>query len=373
MARVADNSLIAIGIIVAALHEAPLTCRGTNFRPRESFWLEQQVDDRMATKREKDLQLSVLVPVFNEAENLPLLAAKLAQALDEFSRSWEVVLADDGSSDGSGRVLDEVATCDKRFKVVHLRRNFGQTAALMAALDHSSGNIVVMIDADLQNDPADIAKMVGKLDADYDVVSGWRKERKDAEWGRQWPSRIANRLISRLSRVHLHDYGCTLKVYRRWTIEDVRLYGEMHRYIPIYASWHGARVGEMVVTHHPRLHGKSKYGLSRTRRVLLDLLVIFFLDRAADRPMQFFGTAGLCAFFGALLVGFWALWLRLVDGTSFILTPLPLLFTLLVISGLLCLFLGVIAEMLMRTYFESRDRRAYLVGRTVNLDRECRQ
>jgi len=186
--------------------------------------------------------------------------------------------------------------------------------------------------------------------------------------GRNWPSRIANRLISWLSDVHLHDYGCTLKAYRRWTIEDVRLYGEMHRYIPIYASWQGARVGEMAVTHRPRLHGKSKYGLSRTPRVLLDLLVIFFLDRAVDRPMQFFGTAGLYAFIGAFLVGCWALWLRFVEGVSFILTPLPLLVSLLVITGLLCLFLGVIAEMVMRTYYESRDRRAYLVRRTVNID-----
>jgi glycosyltransferase involved in cell wall biosynthesis len=327
----------------------------------------------MLMTREDKLDLSVLIPVFNEAENLPPLAEKLIQALEEFSYSWEVVLTDDGSTDSSGRVLDELAARDSRFKVVHLRRNFGQTAALMAALDHSSGDIVVMIDADLQNDPVDIAKMVRKLEEGYDVISGWRKDRKDVEWGRRWPSRVANRLISRLSRVHLHDYGCTLKVYRRWTIENVRLYGEMHRYIPVYASWHGARVGEMEVTHHPRLHGRSKYGLSRTRRVLLDLLVIFFLDRAIDRPMQFFGTAGLYALFAAFLVGCWALWLRFAEGISFILTPLPLLFSLLVISGFLCLFLGVLAEMLMRTYFESRNQKAYLVGRTVNLDQQIRR
>jgi glycosyltransferase involved in cell wall biosynthesis len=323
----------------------------------------------MLMTREDKLDLSILVPVFNEAENLPVLAKKLAQALDEFSPSWEVVLADDGSTDNSGRVLDEIAARDSRFKVVHLRRNFGQTAALMAALDHSRGDVIVMMDADLQNDPADIARMVRKLDDGYDVISGWRKDRKDAEWGRRWPSRMANRLISHLSRVRLHDYGCTLKAYRRWTIENVRLYGEMHRYIPVYASWHGARVGEMAVTHHPRLHGRSKYGLSRTRRVLLDLLVIFFLDRAVDRPMQFFGSVGLYAFFAAFLVGCWALWLRFAEGISFISTPLPLLFSLLAISGLLCLFIGVLAEMLMRTYFESRDQRAYLVGKTVNITR----
>jgi glycosyltransferase involved in cell wall biosynthesis len=278
------------------------------------------------------------------------------------------VLANDGSTDNSSLILDQIAAEDRRFKVVHLRRNFGQTAALMAALDHSSGDIVVMLDSDLQNDPADIAQMVLQLEQGYDVISGWRKYRKDDEWARRWPSRIANRLISRLSGVHLHDYGCTLKAYRRWTIEKVRLYGEMHRYIPIYASWQGARVGEMAVIHHRRQHGKSKYGLSRTPRVLLDLVVIFFLDRAIDRPMHFFGMAGLYAFLAALLVGCWAVWLRLFEHISFIETPLPLLFCLLVISALLCLFLGVIAEMQMRTYFESRDQRAYLVSKTLNVD-----
>jgi glycosyltransferase involved in cell wall biosynthesis len=319
-------------------------------------------------KNESTLQISILVPVYNEAENLPYLRDKLVDALERSFRSWEVVVADDSSTDKSGEVLDRIAAADRRFKVIHLRRNFGQTAALMAALDYSRGDVIVMIDGDLQNDPADIARLVDKLDEGYDVVSGWRKERRDSEWGRRWPSQIANRLISRLTGVHLHDYGCTLKAYRRWAIENVRLYGEMHRYIPIYAFWEGARVGEMPVTHHPRQHGKSKYGLSRAPRVLLDLLVIFFLDRAIDRPMQFFGKIGLFAFFAAFLVGCWALWLRFAESVSFILTPLPLLFSLLVITGLLCLFFGVIAEMLMRTYFESANKRAYLVGKTVNIE-----
>lgn len=312
--------------------------------------------------------LSILIPVFNEAENLPVLANKLTEALDRFGQSWEVIITDDGSWDGSAEAVDEIAARDRRFRVVHLRRNFGQTAALMAALDHSQGEIIVMMDADLQNDPADIAKVVGELEKGYDVVSGWRKDRRDAEWGRRLPSQLANRLISSLSGVHLHDYGCTLKAYRRWTIEKVRLYGEMHRYIPIYASWQGAKVAELTVTYHPRLHGKSKYGLSRASRVLLDLIVIFFLDRAVDRPMQFFGAAGLYSLFGAFLVGCWALWLRFVDGISFIQTPLPLLVSLLVITSLLSFFLGVIAEMLMRTYYESSDKRAYLVRSTVNID-----
>jgi glycosyltransferase involved in cell wall biosynthesis len=313
-------------------------------------------------------KLSVLVPVYNEAESLTELAARLTKALDGLGHPWEVVFADDGSADGSGAILDQMAGREQRFKVVHLRRNFGQTAALMAAVDYSSGDIIVMMDADLQNDPADIAKLVGKLEEGYDVISGWRIDRRDTEWGRRSASVLANRLISRLSGVHLHDYGCTLKVYRRWTLENVRLYGEMHRYIPIYASWEGARVMEMPVAHHPRLHGKSKYGFSRVSRVVLDLFVIFFLDRAIDRPMQFFGKAGLYALMGAFLVGCWALWLRFAEDVSFIQTPLPLLVSLLAITGLLCFFLGIIAEMLMRTYYESRGRRAYLVGKTVNID-----
>jgi dolichol-phosphate mannosyltransferase len=312
--------------------------------------------------------LSVLIPVYNEVDSLPELAARITKALDDFGQTWEAVFADDGSSDGSGAALDEMAAREPRFKVVHLRRNFGQTAALMAAVEYSRGDIIVMMDADLQNDPADIARLVGKLDDGYDVISGWRVDRRDKEWGRRWPSRMANRLISWLSGVSLHDYGCTLKAYRRWTIEHVRLYGEMHRYIPIYASWQGAKVLEMPVAHHARKHGRSKYGFSRATRVLLDLLVIFFLDRAFDRPMQFFGMAGIYSLIGAFVAGCGALWLRFVEDISFIQTPLPLLVTLLAITALLCFFLGIIAEMLMRTYFESRDTRAYLVGRTVNIN-----
>lgn len=313
-------------------------------------------------------KLSVLIPVYNEAESLAELAEKLSKALNELGEPWEVVFADDGSSDDSGAMLDRLAAGERRFKVIHLRRNFGQTAALMAAVEHSKGEVIIMMDADLQNDPADIPNLVHKLDEGYDVISGWRINRKDDLWSRHLPSRVANRLISRLTGVHLHDFGCTLKAYRRWTVENVRLYGEMHRYIPIYACWEGARLLEIPVAHHPRKHGQSKYGLARASRVLLDLFVILFLDRAIDRPMQFFGKAGLYALLAAFLVGCWALWLRFFENTSFIQTPLPLLVVLLAITGLLCFFLGIIAEMLMRTYFESRDRRAYLVGRTVNLD-----
>ena len=312
--------------------------------------------------------LSIVIPVYNERDNLPVLRERLVPELEKLGRAWEVVLSDDGSTDGSGQTMEDIAKSDPRFKIVQLRRNFGQTAALMAALDNCSGDIVVMMDADLQNDPADIARLLAKLDEGYDVVSGWRSDRRDKEWGRRFPSVVANRLISWLSGVHLHDYGCTLKAYRAWTLEGVRLYGEMHRYIPIYANWEGARVTEMPVLHHPRLHGHSKYGISRVPRVLLDLLVIFFLDRAMDRPMQFFGQAGIYALVGAFLVGVWAVWLRLFENISFIQTPLPLLVVLLTVTALLCFFLGVLAEIQMRTYFESRDKRAYVVRKTTNLE-----
>jgi dolichol-phosphate mannosyltransferase len=313
-------------------------------------------------------RLSVLVPVYNEVDSLIALKDSLVTALVQLGHEWEVVLANDGSTDGSTGVLNQIAAADPRFKIVHLRRNFGQTAALMAALDHSVGDIVVMIDADLQNDPADIGRLLAKLDEGYDVVSGWRENRGETKWNRRWPSQIANKLISWMSGVYLHDYGCTLKVYRRWTVDKVRLYGEMHRYIPIYAHWEGARITELPVAHHPRLQGKSKYGLSRIPRVILDVLVIFFFDRAMDRPMQFFGLAGLYTLGIAFLVGIYVLWLRFFEGASFIQTPLPLLIVLLTITSLLCFLLGVIAEIQMRTYFESRDRRAYVVRETVNTD-----
>jgi glycosyltransferase involved in cell wall biosynthesis len=315
----------------------------------------------------KAATLSVLIPVYNEVASLPMLRDRLTESLVRTGTEWEVVLANDGSSDGSARALDEIAALDPRFKVVHLRRNFGQTAAIMAALDHSVGEIVVMMDADLQNDPNDIPLLLAKLDEGHDVVSGWRVDRQDREFGRHLPSRVANRLISRVSGVQLHDYGCTLKAYRRWTLEHVRLYGEMHRFIPIYASWEGARVTEIPVTHHPRRHGASKYGFGRIPRVMLDLLVIMFFDRAMDRPMQFFGQAGLYVLLLAFLAGCWAVFLRAYHGTSFIQTPLPLLVVMLTVGALLCFFFGVLAELLMRMYFENRGGRAYIVRKTVNV------
>lgn len=311
--------------------------------------------------------LSIVVPVFNERESLSLLHAQTTAVMRAHGYDYELVLVNDGSSDGSAEVLDRLAAEDERVKVVHLRRNYGQTAALMAAIEHARGEVLIAMDADLQNDPADIPDLLAKLDEGYDVVSGWRKRREDAMLSRRLPSVIANWLISSVLNVRLHDYGCTLKAYRRDVLEDVRLYGEMHRFIPVYASWAGARVTEMPVTHHGRRFGASKYGIGRVGRVLLDLFLLYFLARSLDRPIQFFGKIGLVALGLSLLSFGWALWLKLFEGLSLILTPLPLLSATLGLSGVMFILLGVVAEVLSRTYFEAQNKRPYAIRALRNL------
>jgi glycosyltransferase involved in cell wall biosynthesis len=311
------------------------------------------------------MDVSLVIPVYNEAEALCALYSRLADTLDGLPQSVEIVFADDGSRDGSGAVLDRLAAEDPRVRVLHLARNYGQTAAMMAAIRGSTGDIVIPMDADGQNDPADIPRLLEKLDDGYDVVSGWRRRREDAALSRRLPSILANRLISAVLHVPLHDYGCTLKAYRREVVEDVRLYGEMHRFIPVYAAWEGARVTEIEVAHHPRRHGESKYGLGRTARVVLDLFILYFFDRAFDRPIQFFGKFGL--FFLGLAVSVFAAALTLKWGfaVSLIQTPLPLLAAVIGLSGLLFLLLGVIAEVQARIYFEARGRPPYKVRSEV--------
>ncbi len=311
--------------------------------------------------------LSILVPVFNESESLPALEAQVKAVMDEHGYEFELVLVNDGSGDGSAQLLDAMAVADPRVKVVHLRRNFGQTAALMAAIEHSSGDVLIPMDADLQNDPADIPRLLEKLDEGYDVVSGWRRRREDKMLTRRLPSVAANWLISRVLGVHLHDYGCTLKAYRREVLADVHLYGEMHRFIPIYAGWMGARVTEMPVTHHARRFGTSKYGLGRIVRVFLDLLLLYFLDRSLDRPIQFFGKIGLFVMLLSAIALISALWLKIFDGISLIQTPLPLFSATLGLSGVMFVLLGVIAEVLSRTYYEAQNKRPYAIRATRNL------
>ena len=316
-------------------------------------------------------ELTVTIPLYNEAENIPTLYARVRAALDGLGKSWELILVDDGSTDGSAALLDKIATDDARVTIIHFRRNYGQTAAFMAGIDHARGDIIIPMDGDLQNDPDDIGKLLTKLDEGFDVVSGWRKDRKDNAIKRNLPSRIANGLISRVSGVRLHDYGCSLKAYRREVLDGVKLYGEMHRFVPIYAAWNGARVTEMPVQHHPRLHGESKYGLERVIKVVLDLLVVKFLFRYANKPIYVFGGFGFLSILLGGLAGVWALALKLFAGTSLIQTPLPLLAVFLGAVGVLSILLGLLAEMQNRTYHESQGKAVYRIARVMRRDNEA--
>jgi glycosyltransferase involved in cell wall biosynthesis len=311
------------------------------------------------------MDISVVIPVYNEAEALPELYRALSDTLDRLPQSAEIIFADDGSKDGSAAALDGFAEGDPRVRVLHLSRNYGQTAALMAAIQNSTGDIVIPMDGDGQNDPDDIPRLIAKLAEGFDVVSGWRTTREDNALTRRLPSVIANRLISTLLHVPLHDYGCTLKAYRREVVEDVRLYGEMHRFIPIYAAWEGARVTELAVAHHPRRFGRSKYGIGRVFRVLLDLLIVYFIDRAFDRPIQFFGKLGLGFLVLSLAIFGWALVLKYAWDLSLIQTPLPLLAATIGLSGVLFFLLGIIAEVQARIYYEARGRPPYKIRRVV--------
>jgi dolichol-phosphate mannosyltransferase len=309
-------------------------------------------------------EISVFLPVLNEEPNLRPLYAKLDEALKKLGRSAEVIFVDDGSTDGSLDILRELSELDPRIRVVALKRNYGQTAAMAAGIDAAKGRVLIPMDADLQNDPADIVRLLEKLDEGFDVVSGWRKNRQDKWITRKIPSMIANRLISWIGGVPLHDYGCSLKAYRRESLEDVRLYGEMHRFIPIYASWAGARVAEIPVEHHARTMGKSKYGLSRTLKVVFDLMTIKFMASYQTKPIYVFGTFGMIAISLSVIAGFWAVILKL-RGISFILTPLPVITVVMLAIGFQFLLMGLLAEMLVRTYHESQSKRVYAVREMI--------
>ncbi len=313
-------------------------------------------------------ELSVFLPVFNEELNLRPLQIKLDAALKILGRTAEIIYVDDGSTDGSLDVLREIAKRDPRVRVVALRRNYGQTAAMSAGIDAASGDVLIPMDADLQNDPADIVRLLEKLDEGYDVVSGWRKNRQDKAITRKFPSMIANRLISWIGGVPLHDYGCSLKAYRRESLQDVRLYGEMHRFIPIYASWAGARVAELPVQHHARTMGQSKYGLSRTLKVVFDLMTIKFMASYHTKPIYIFGSFGMIAIGLSVLAGIWATILKLWYGVSFILTPLPVITVVMLAIGVQFLLMGLLAEMLVRTYHESQAKPIYAVRERIGLD-----
>ena len=280
------------------------------------------------------MYISVIVPILDEKDNLRPLYEGISKVFTHLRQPCEIIFVDDGSTDGAGAILDGFAEADEMVKVIHFRRNYGQTAAIMAGVSASQGEIIIPMDGDLQNDPVDIPRLVAKLNEGYDVVSGWRKKRADSEF-RRFPSRIANRLISNIFGVHIHDYGCTMKAYHRDVIQDVKLYGEMHRYIPIYAHWLGAKVTEIPITHHARIHGKSKYGMRRIIRVLLDVFFLYFMDRAFDRPIQFFGKLSVYSIFLAGLTGGVALWMKIAGIRDLVESPLPLLVATLIVAGVL--------------------------------------
>ncbi len=316
-------------------------------------------------------EVSVFLPVYNEEPNLLPLHAKLDEALKALGRTAEIIYVDDGSSDGSLKVLREIARLDGRVRVVALKRNYGQTAAMAAGIDAAQGDVLIPMDADLQNDPADIIRLLDKMDEGYDVVSGWRKNRQDKMITRKIPSMIANRLISWIGGVPLHDYGCSLKAYRRESLEDVKLYGEMHRFIPIYAAWAGARVTEIPVAHHRRTMGQSKYGLSRTIKVIFDLITIKFMASYQTKPLYLFGWAGLLTFGVSLLSALLACLMKFADWphhADFIQTPLPVMAMVMLVLGIQLFLMGLLAEMLVRTYHESQEKRIYAVRERIGFE-----
>ena len=314
-------------------------------------------------------ELSLFLPVLDEEENLRPMHAKIQSALDSLGKTAEVIYVDDGSTDKSLAILKDIAADDDRVRVISLRRNYGLTAAMSAGIDAAKGEILIPMDADLQNDPADIARLLKKLDEGYDVVSGWRKNRQDKLVSRKIPSQVANRIISWIGGVPLHDYGCSLKAYRREVIQDVKLYGEMHRFIPIYASWAGARVAEIPVDHHARTMGKSKYGISRTIKVVFDLITIKFMAEYHTKPLYVFGAFGMIAFAIAMVAGLWALVLKIVEGVSFILTPLPIIAVVMLAISVQFFLMGLLAELLVRTYHESQDKPIYAVRERIGFGR----
>lgn len=312
------------------------------------------------------MSVSVVLPVYNECENLQPLYQALREVLVTLGRPFEILFVDDGSRDGSTEVLRRLAADDDAVRVISFRRNFGQTAAIDAGLHHASGEVIVLMDADAQNDPTDIPSMIAKLDEGFDLVHGWRKDRQDPFLNRRLPSLVANWLISRTTRFPIHDLGCTLKVLRREIAEDLDLYGEMHRFIPILAQWRGARCVEMVTKHHPRRHGVSKYGISRTLRVVLDLITVKYLIQYLTSPMKLFGLFGLgCGALG-VATGAALVVLKLTQGADMTGNPLLLLSVSSVLAGLQFLVLGMLGELGVRGYYESQGKKPYTIRERIN-------
>ena len=308
----------------------------------------------------QNTEVSVVVPLLNEQDNIGPLYEQITQSLTG-KYNYEIIFVDDGSTDNSFEILTRLQKDDAKLRLIRFRKNFGQTAALGAGFDHARGKIIVAIDADLQNDPADIPKMIDKLDEGFDVVSGWRKKRHDKALTRLLPSVIANWLIATITRVKLHDFGCTLKVYRREILDQINLYGEMHRFIPALASWNGASIAEMVVNHRPRTTGVAKYGLGRTFKVVLDLITVKFMGSFSTKPIYIFGGLGLLTGLVAFLSGVAVLYQKFVSGFAMNRNPLLVLTAMLVTATIQLILMGLLAEMLIRTYHESQNRPTYVI------------
>ncbi|MBI3305367.1 glycosyltransferase family 2 protein [Candidatus Parcubacteria bacterium] len=313
------------------------------------------------------MKFSIVIPVYNEAENLRPLAEALARVLNSLTSDWECFFVDDGSLDQSYAELRELAHSEVRFKAVRLQRNYGQTAAIAAGVERARGEIIILMDADLQNDPEDIPRMLQKLDEGFDIVSGWRRKRHDEFFKRLLPSWLANALISRVTGVKLHDYGCTLKAYRAEFLKGIELYGEMHRFLPAYGASLGARIAEIEVRHHPRRHGVSKYGLGRTLLVLVDLLVFRFITQYATKPMHFFGRAATWMAGLGTATALLAVYFKVTGEKDFVETPLPLLTAFFLLVGLQFLLMGLLAEVITRTWHESQGKQIYRIRETMNI------
>lgn len=312
------------------------------------------------------MKLSIVIPVYNEEKNITQLHGELADVIGKLKLEYEVIWVNDGSRDESLAVLQSIAKTDPRTKVLNFVYNFGQTAAMSAGIKNATGDIIIPMDADLQNDPIDIPQFLEKIAEGYDVVSGWRKDRKDGFVMRKIPSWIANYIIRTITGVKIHDYGCSMKAYKRDLLQGINLYGEMHRFIPAYISWHGGKVTEIETHHRARIHGETKYGISRTFRVILDLILIKFLSKYMNRPIHFFGGLGFISLFLGFIAGVTAVVFKLIDYKSIIETPLPIFSALLIMVGVQLIVMGIIAEMLMRVYYESQKKDPYIIKEKIN-------
>ncbi len=319
----------------------------------------------------RTVDCSIVIPVYNEETNIRLLLPELQGVLNNLHKTYEIILVDDGSSDNTSMIITEAAQQHPEIKLITLRRNFGQTAAMSAGFDAAVGDVIIPMDGDLQNDPNDIPKLLERIDEGYDVVSGWRINRQDKYWTRRLPSNLANRLISLTTKVHLHDYGCTLKAYRRNVLQKIELYGEMHRFIPALASWIGVKVTEMPVNHRARTHGKSKYGISRTIHVILDLMTVKFLLSYSTKPIQIFGLFGLVSLFSSVGLMAGVVYTRIRYDMVITNNSMFLLAVLFFILGIQFIGMGLLGEVVMRTYHESQGKPIYVIASTVNLPDYC--